>query len=256
MFRTIPPIIYWIQGSAPDESFMRNNSFVRKSILRAIERFAIMGSSKFIYVSESMKSYYESMYPVNNKKSIVVPCLSEFEEVSIDSPKIPNSYIYVGGLAKWQCFEDILSVYKRIQTDNSIFHIITFNTEEAKNLVIKEGIDLSRVKIYSVTDRLEMPKILSQFQFGFLIRRNSPVNFVASPIKFLEYISCNVNVIMTDAIPSYAKIVKENNIGTIVDIHNMDSISILPYNPDAYKVFESKFTRKNFVKKYHSLLLN
>lgn len=51
------------------------------------------------------------------------------------------------------------------------------------------------------------------------------VNQVAAPIKFLEYLSCGVNVIMTDAVPSYAKLIEETNVGTVVDMNAKTSQS-------------------------------
>ena len=81
------------------------------------------------------------------------------------------------------------------------------------------------------------------------------VNQVAAPIKFLEYLSCGVNVIMTNAVPSYAKLVEENNVGTVVDI-NAENITIKPYNPNAKEVYNKYFNRETYVDKYKTLLLN
>ena len=81
------------------------------------------------------------------------------------------------------------------------------------------------------------------------------VNQVAAPIKFLEYLSCGVNVIMTNAVPSYAKLVKENNVGTVVDM-NAENITINSYNPNAKEVYNKYFNRELYVDKYKTLLLN
>ena len=79
------------------------------------------------------------------------------------------------------------------------------------------------------------------------------VNHVAAPIKFLEYLSCGVNVIMTDAVPSYAKLVKENSAGTVVDIKS-NKILINPYNPLVKKVYYDNFNRDMYVDRYRYLL--
>ena len=77
---------------------------------------------------------------------------------------------------------------------------------------------------------------------------------MAAPIKFLEYLSCGVNVIMTDAVPSYAKLVKENNVGTVVDM-NAENITINPCNPNSKEVYNKYFNRESYVDQYRSLLI-
>ena len=76
---------------------------------------------------------------------------------------------------------------------------------------------------------------------------------VAAPIKFLEYLSCGVNVIMTDAVPSYAKIVREKKVGTVIDMED-ENICLNDYNPIAKAVYKELFDRENFVKEYNVIL--
>ena len=76
---------------------------------------------------------------------------------------------------------------------------------------------------------------------------------MSSPIKFLEYISCGVNVIMTDAVPSYAKIVKDNQIGTIISL-DADHFLINHFSPDAKEIYEKFFNRKTYVDRYRKLM--
>ena len=86
-----------------------------------------------------------------------------------------------------------------------------------------------------------------------LSEKNDVVNQVAAPIKFLEYLSCGVNVIMTNAVPSYAKLVEDNNVGTVVDM-NFENITINPYNPNAKEVYKRYFNRESYTDKYGDLL--
>lgn len=246
------PIYLWKQGDTAAESFMAHHSYLRKWVLQLIDAYTLRKVSGVIYVSEAMKSYYESKYKVKTK-SIVVPCLSEFADYESSIQRIPNSFVYIGGLSVWQCFDEILKLYAKIRTKDSIFHIITLNTELARKKVIQHLGDETNIEIYSITDRKQIPETLNRFQYGFLIRQHDVVNMVAAPIKFLEYLSCGVNVIMTDAIKSYAKIVAERNIGTIVEMEN-DTIHINPYNSLAKRVYEELFCRDIYVKRYSKLL--
>lgn len=248
------PIYLWKQGDAAAESYMKHHSYLRKWVLQLIDAYTLRKVAGVIYVSDAMKEYYEKKYGVKTK-SIVVPCLSEFANTKIENvERIPNSFVYIGGLSVWQCFDEILKLYAKIRTYKSVFHIITLNTEAARKKVIDIIGDDKNIEIYGITDRTQIPGTLNKFEYGFLIRKNDVVNQVAAPIKFLEYLSCGVNVIMTDAVPSYAKLVKENNVGTVVDM-NAENITINPYNPNAKEVYKKYFNRESYVDKYRSLLI-
>lgn len=247
------PIYLWKQGDAAAESYMRHHSYLRKWVLQLIDAYALRKVAGVIYVSDAMKEYYENKYGVKTK-SIVVPCLSEFANSKVENvERIPNSFVYIGGLSVWQCFDEILKLYAKIRTDKSVFHIITLNTEAARKKVIEIVGDDKNIEIYGITDRTQIPATLNKFEYGFLIRKNDVVNQVAAPIKFLEYLSCGVNVIMTDAVPSYAKLVEDTNVGTVVDM-NAENITINPYNPNAKEVYKKYFNRESYVDQYRSLL--
>ena len=246
------PILFWVQGTLPDESYMRNNSLFRKHILSLIETLGFRKATGFIYVSEAMSEYY---IPKHGQKNFaIVPCISDFINLP-ECNRIPNSFVYIGGLSEWQCFEETLLLYKKISTRQSIFHIITFDVARAMDLVRKYLGENPSVQVYCVSDRNKIPSILSQFEYGFLIRKESPVNYVSSPIKFLEYLSCGVNVVMTSAVPSYAEIVKKHKVGTIVDLKSND-ITLNPYNPNANKIYELLFNKETFIKRYENLIHN
>ena len=248
------PIYLWKQGDAAAESYMRHHSYLRKWVLQLIDAYALRKVAGVIYVSDAMKEYYENKYGVRTK-SIVVPCLSEFANSKVENvERIPNSFVYIGGLSVWQCFDEILKLYAKIRTDKSVFHIITLNTEAARKKVIEIVDDDKNIEIYGITDRTQIPATLNKFEYGFLIRKNDVVNQVAAPIKFLEYLSCGVNVIMTDAVPSYAKLVEDTNVGTVVDM-NAENITINPYNPNAKEVYKKYFNRESYVDQYRSLLI-
>lgn len=247
------PIYLWKQGDAAAESFMAHHSNLRKWVLQLIDAYTLSKVAGVIYVSDAMKEYYENKYKVSTK-SIVVPCLSEFADSKVENvERIPDSFVYIGGLSVWQCFDEILKLYAKIRTDKSVFHIITLNTEAARKKVCEIVGDDKNIEIYGITDRNQIPSTLNKFEYGFLIRKNDVVNQVAAPIKFLEYLSCGVNVIMTDAVPSYARLVEDNCVGTVVNM-SAERISINPYNPNAKEIYKKHFNRKTYVSKYKCLL--
>ena len=246
------PICLWMQGDTPEESYMAHHSKMRRFLLQRIVAFSFRKVAGIVYVSDAMKEYYETNYAKTPCNNIVVPCLSEFSSYNTDVKKIPDSYVYIGGLSLWQCFDEILCIYERIRTENSVLHIITLDTEKAKEKVKTMIKDDNNIEIYGITDRRRIPEILSKFQYGFLIRKNNIVNQVSSPIKFLEYISCGVNVIMTDAVPSYARIVDDYEIGTVVKMGG--PYELKPFSDKAKQVYKRLFDKSIYVERYKHLI--
>lgn len=248
------PIYLWMQGDTPAESYMAHHSKVRRYLLQRVVSFSFRKVKGIVYVSEAMKEYYKSHYRKTPNNCIVVPCLSEFDAVELKKERIPNSFVYIGGLSVWQCFEEMLHIYKGIRTNDSVMHIITLDHQAAHEMVKEIIGDENNIEIYGITDRNKIPEVLSQFQYGFLIRRSDVVNLVSSPIKFLEYISCGVDVIMTDAVASYAQIVNDYGIGTIVKVDEVTKIK--PFSNRARTVYKELFNRDLYVERYNKLLNN
>lgn len=246
------PIYLWMQGDTPAESYMAHHSKIRRYLLQRVVSFSFRKVKGIVYVSTAMKEYYESHYRKTPSNNIIVPCLSEFDAVEVKKERIPCSFVYIGGLAVWQCFDEMLNLYKSVRTKDSLLHIITLDNQAAHEKVRTIIGDEDNIEIYGITDRHKIPEVLSQFQYGFLIRRNDVVNLVSSPIKFLEYISCGVDVIMTDAVASYAKIVEDYGIGTVVSIDKVTKIK--PFSNRARSVYKELFNRDMYVERYKKLL--
>ncbi|GAB6008066.1 glycosyltransferase family protein [Dysgonomonas reticulitermitis] len=211
-------IIFWVQGILPEESYMRHNNRFRFILLSLFEKYALKFADKYIFVSDTMKVFYEEKYNLNFENYIVIPCISELR-YNPNIKKIRNSFVYIGGLSAWQCFDEILIIFRQIQEfiPDATFHIITPDEQVAKEKVLKILEKIDNLQIYQIKDRSLLSDVLSLFEYGFLIRKDHPTNRVASPIKFAEYLSCGINLIMTDSIPHFSELVIKNNLGIVLD---------------------------------------
>jgi glycosyltransferase involved in cell wall biosynthesis len=247
-------IFFWVQGVIPEESFMRNKNKLRFNILSFLENLALKSSDAHVFVSDYMFLFYEKKYNFKSKKFIVVPCSSDLSYTGTE--KIKNSFCYIGGLSKWQKIEEALNIYKNIQNklEDSEFHLITRDIIQAKVIIDKYENIKSKIKIYSLSDRKEIEETLSKIEFGFLLRENDPVNNVSSPIKLAEYLSCDVNVIISDSIKSYASLVHEYHAGIVVD-KSFILNKIPKYKcATSLKLFQNIFSFTKLKKQYEKLL--
>lgn len=253
MFKEITTF-FWVQGVIPEESLMRNNSKLRFNILSFLEKLALKISDSHVFVSEYMVSFYKEKYNFKSMNYIVVPCSSDLIYTGVE--KIKNSFCYIGGLSKWQKVEKVLIIYEYIQRkfNNSEFHLITRDIKQAKVIVDKYKNIKSKIKIYSLDNRKEIEETLSKMEFGFLLREDDPVNNVSSPIKLAEYLSCDVNVIISHSIYSYASYIKDYKAGIVVD-ENFNLNQIPKYNSEvSFKLFCDIFLLDTLKNKYRKFI--
>jgi glycosyltransferase involved in cell wall biosynthesis len=195
--------------------------------LNKIEIFVYKHADIIHTVSNNFKYYLLKNFGNRNIK--VYPCAITSVTQKKQRNKKTISFIYLGSIASWQKFEETVQLYGFIENSLTDVHltIITKQKEEAKQIIIKNKINNFNIK--SLTHK-EVIKDLINYDFGFLLRDNIVVNNVASPIKFLEYISNGVIPIITKGIGDYSYITKKNNIGVLVDsnftldINNLSNI--------------------------------
>lgn len=237
-------IVFWIQGVVAEESFLKKKSKSRYLILKLVEKISLIFSDAYIYVSPYMMEFYSDSRFVKNKPILIVPCISDLNYDN--SPKIPNSFCYLGGMAEWQNFPTIIKMMNEINENypQSTFKIATKELDICKKIIDDFGSEKikAKIKLYSLSSKKEIENFLSTCEYGFLIRDDIIVNQVSSPIKMAEYLSCGVNLITTSAVRSYSPLLKEA--GIILDSFN--DIGKISFNADslaALKLYEELFSQ-------------
>ena len=261
-FKGYKNFILWQQGAAADESYMRHSSKLRFWILNVMDIFAMKKAKAILYVSEELRNVYEKRGHCTFKnKSYIMPCFNEqFVETVYDKKDYSKKvFTYVGSLAKWQCFEETVDLYKLIEdrVPNASFKVLTFSVDEAEQILNKKS-----VKNYSVAC-VPKEKVFDELvdtTYGFIIRQDSVVNNVATPTKFSSYMSAGVIPIFSSSLKDFAsmsdtmKFAKkvgtftENTINEIVDFvnANVDTDGI---KKEYYRIFGTYYNndlhRKN-----------
>lgn len=199
-------VVFWMQGLEPEESFLKHSSKPRKMVLDFLTKLAVTKSKGIIYVSDAMMNYIENKFKIDtHHKSFVMPC---FNVDSYDGSFInhsnkyqKNTFAYVGSLSKWQCFEDIVAFYQKIEALYSDCELRVFTQSQAE---AKQILDSHQIHHYTV-DFVSPEKLtekLADVKFGFVIRDDIAVNQVATPTKLSSYLSAGV-------IPIFSKCLKD-----------------------------------------------
>lgn len=198
--------IYWMQGIDAEESFMRNGSTLRSCILDSITKFAMKKAIAIFYVSKEMKIFQENKFNIDTgKKSFIMPCFNvdQSEVLQVNNKKYKkNIFTYVGSLSAWQCFEEMIEFFKSVTEidPNSELRIFTFSEIEARKIVQRKKV--KNCIISSVPPEM-MTKALEEVKFGFVLRKNEPVNYVATPTKLSTYLSAGVIPIFSDCLKDF-----------------------------------------------------
>ena len=207
-------VVTWFQGLGGEEALMRRNSKRDKFLWSCVEGFSIKFSYLNIYVSECMRQYYSDRYKGKgvNENYFIMPCFNK--DLNVNAFDLPDKYhnlsfVYAGGLDKWQCIETTLEIYKKIEDKypKASITLLTKQSEEASKLLEKFSIKNGAIKFVSL-DSLDNE--LSQYKYGFLIRENHIVNNVSTPTKMNSYLANGIIPIYTDVIADFKSNLKSN----------------------------------------------
>ncbi|WP_404981787.1 glycosyltransferase family protein [Capnocytophaga granulosa] len=199
-------IIHWVQGVSPEEAMLTNPNKLFYYLRNMIEFLIMKFAKKIFFVSKAMLEHYERKYKIKvEDKAIIIPCYNK--HLQKETFFIPNrytkpSFVYAGSLSTWQCFDEMLSIYKKLEENlsNCKLTILTAEIEKANTALAEKQIQHFEVK-YIPLKELELE--LSKYKYGFLIRKTNVINYVATPTKMNSYLSVGLIPIFTDAVADF-----------------------------------------------------
>lgn len=264
-------IITWFQGLGGEEALLTRNSKRDKAIWSVLEKFAMKFSSFNIYVSDEMRSYYLERYRITDNNYFIMPCFNkELNKSAFFYPKkydIP-SFVYAGGLDKWQCIEQTLELYKKIEekVPQASITLLTKEKQKASELIERYNIKNSTIKFVSL-DMLN--EELERYKYGFLIRDDHIVNNVSTPTKMNSYLANGIIPIYTNVIKDFnynfdkKRFILLDNKASISDwcehillIESNNIIDVEGYQSEVSALFSSYYSRNFYIDKIvNSLVL-
>ena len=221
--------IYDVRGALADEVKIRHpRSKIRYNYILNKEIIEFRKSIRLSCVSTKLKDYIKKYS--GREDIIVIPsCYDENifyydAEARYKIRKDFNIYdctkviCYSGGISKWQRIKDIVSLFKSISNRNNKFKylFITPNYKEMKNILNDCNMDINNCILVSCLQK-DVSKYLSAADAGIIMRNDHIVNYVSSPVKVGEYLSCGLPIILTNNIGDYSEMIQKNKIGMIID---------------------------------------
>lgn len=225
-------VVFWSQGLAAEESYMRNGSRARLELLKAISKCALTRSDLTFLVSGAMREYYRKEYGVALCKTVVMPCFNE--EVRSASPldkRTGNVFLYAGGLAPWQCFEETACLYHAVeeQVEDASLLVLVKDQERAERILKASGV--VRYEIDYVGQE-QLSRRIQGVSYGFCLREDNPVNNVATPTKLSTYVANDIVPICSKALVDFCDVSRRSRAViqvSSVPISNDDRDRIVKY---------------------------
>ncbi|MDO5104288.1 hypothetical protein [Capnocytophaga sp.] len=199
-------VIHWVQGVSPEEARLNKPGRLFYYARCLMEMFVLRFSKWLFLVSNAMLKHYEKKYPVSiAKKAIIIPCYNKHllkEPFFVENRYKTPTFVYAGSLSKWQCFEEMIAIYKGVQEkiENCKLTVLTAETEKANHILRQNELKNFEVKYVPLA---ELERELSKHKYGFLIRKHDVINYVATPTKMNSYLAVGLLPIFTDAVGDF-----------------------------------------------------
>ena len=196
--------ICWFQGLGYEEAKMNRPKW--KWPLFIIEEwFSTHFADHIFFVSEMMRDYYIHYYGYKGNNHTIMPCynLRQSDYFSLRQYDNPT-FVYAGGLMKWQSIESILDVYALVEKSipKASLTLYCKKTPELDCMIKERGIKNVKV-LYVAIDKLQ--EELHKYKYGFILREKNWVNLVATPPKVNSYLASYIIPIFSDGVDDFVK---------------------------------------------------
>jgi hypothetical protein len=230
------------------------NESVKKNI-SVIEENALVKSSAQLAVSQKLVEWWKEQYnfipsvhaqipctiSTNFNSSIPVEKEIEHARQNLGFSKEDTVLVYSGSSSGWQSFNLVDEYLFKLFSENKNLKLIFLSDE-----IPHQSKLFSKHKERIITKWVkpdEVRSLLITADYGLLIRENSITNKVASPVKFAEYLSCGLQVIISDGIGDFTDFVNKNNCGFLFKEEN--KITSVSYSQ---KMHNNKLALTHFTK--------
>ena len=231
-----------------------------------IEKEAVNSSDFRIAVSEELVKYWRNKFGYSQTNHVVIPCTLNSKHLKQTNTSTPLNrqdagyslndviLIYSGSISQWQSFDFLIQFFEEQLKKNTNIKIILLCKE---TLIIKNFVSKYSNKVKQLwCNEADVFNYLSLADYGILLREDTWTNRVASPVKFAEYLNAGLDVIISDNVGDFSKMVVDMNCGFIYNskyIH-LDSVDSLKREKNK-KLVNTYFNKKSSIitEKYKTL---
>lgn len=131
-----------------------------------------------------------------------------------------TAILYLGGTQKYQHLEDLVIPFIKSATDQSddvVGVFLTQNKEKMLALIHKFGVNEERIRLISAP-QAQVSTYLTAMDMGLLLRAPTALNNFSQPVKFGEYLSAGLPVILEAGTGNIAEMLDKYGMGYVVTL--------------------------------------
>jgi hypothetical protein len=197
---------------------------------------AIENASQIICVSHRFREKIVAEYPAAASRVHIIPCVASQKlftfEVDVRSKMradlhLTNSIVivYAGSLkSSWHIADIMANLFGEWHRRDERLHwlVVTHDLDKAEQMIKKRHLGIENVTVISSSHE-NVGKYMMAGDVGLLLRRPDPINLVASPTKFAEYIMTGLPVLASAGIGDLDELFILHSFGKIIDdLTNID----------------------------------
>lgn len=220
--------IYDVRGVVSEECALAGPlRGVRSWIINLLESHEMTHAARLATVSEKLARHID--HQIGRACAVVIPSCYDPERFSVDrswrktmrremrAGDKDRVLCYSGGTAPWQRIEEILVLFEQVAhlTQHVRFVVLTPDPD-AFSGTIASSPHCDRYVVKSCPHH-QVARYLSGCDAGIIMRYDTVVNNVASPIKVAEYLACGLPLVMTKGIGDYSDDLPKRDIGLLLD---------------------------------------
>jgi hypothetical protein len=203
-----------------------------KKEIGPLEKEVLLKSDLRVAISEQLVEYWKKISDYSGQAHLVIPCtlgayfISQLpSEAKVAQTRKELGFsendiviAYSGSSAGWQSFSLINDFLAILLRDNPRIKILFMARHMLPALTIQKTY-ASRI-VQEWVDPSGVNRLLTACDYGLIIREPSVTNSVSSPVKFAEYLSCGLKLLISENIGDYTDFVLKHGCGQI--IHRFD----------------------------------
>jgi glycosyltransferase involved in cell wall biosynthesis len=222
-------VVFDVHGITPEEMEMSGANPPRIEMMTDCERRALEEADLRVFVSGAMREHFRKKYG-QTQLDCVLPCgvhaerfamseeqrLRKRKEMGLEGKFV---FLYLGTLSVWQWPEALFSVFAQFyqRRPESLLCLLLPGSDHKLALAYcqKHGLAPGSYLLTEVPHD-EVGLVAGVADAGLLLRKSHPVNEVASPTKFGEYLAAGVPVVATANIGDTSALIRNERIGLVV----------------------------------------
>ncbi|MFA5410252.1 MAG: glycosyltransferase [Candidatus Omnitrophota bacterium] len=226
--------IFDMRGMMIDE-YAEGGIFKKNGVIyrlgKIIEKRILLLSDRIVVLTERIKNTIDDCDYLKGKKDLktaVIPCCVDLRKFSPDLPKgeirrklgLTGTFIFVyaGSVGTWYFLEGMLDLFKIAKKIIPTAHFLFINRDNAailKNEILVKGLDGKDFTIIR-SGYDDMPYYISECDAGVIFYKQLFSRQACCPVKFGEYLSCGIPLVLNSGIGDTEEIVRTHRIGGIV----------------------------------------